>query len=89
MLISGHVHRGCPESIWSGNGLPPRRYLRVSNEGKNFAGLPVIGFATLNLVNAGAQQGILANYSAAIPLRTSASCFVVGAGNLAQPCSPQ
>lgn len=59
---------------------PPSRYLRASSESKLFGGLPVIGFATLNLVNAHVQGGVLANYSAAIPLHTSTSCFRSTAG---------
>jgi hypothetical protein len=66
--------------------LPPRRLLRASNEGKFFSGLPVIGFATLNVVNANAQNGVLANYSAATPFRTLASCVVVSGTDAAYPC---
>jgi hypothetical protein len=66
--------------------LPPRRLLRASNEGKFFSGLPVIGFATLNVVNANAQNGVLANYSAATPFRTLASCVVVSGTDAALPC---
>jgi hypothetical protein len=73
--------------IWSGNGLPPRRYLRASNEGKNLAGIPVIGFSTLNLINANAQNGVLANYSAAVPFRTTTACYAVGAGDIAVACN--
>ena len=49
--------------------------LRASLEGYRLRGLPVIGTRLLSYVNANAAPGMLANYSAAMPIGGSASCI--------------
>jgi len=51
--------------------------------GPRFPGLPAIGFAAVNYVNANVNPGVLANYSAASPHRARASCI---SGAAANPC---
>jgi hypothetical protein len=58
--------------------------LRPSREGLRLAGLPVIALRLINYVNTGAQQGVLANYSSALPMSAVTRC-VDGAG---QGCEP-
>ncbi|WP_257385257.1 hypothetical protein [Tahibacter caeni] len=58
--------------------------LRPSREGLRLLGLPLIALRLINYVNTGAQQGVLANYSSALPLAASAQC-VDGTG---QSCTP-
>lgn len=74
-------------SMGAAAGLPPLRFMRPANGGQAFAGLPTIGFATTNLVNANAQNGILANYSAATPLHTASSCYVFTPNGPSPHCS--
>lgn len=57
--------------------------LRPSREGLRLAGLPVIALRLINYVNTGAQQGVLANYSSALPMSAASRC-IDGAG---QPCA--
>jgi hypothetical protein len=52
------------------------RFTRPSLEGWLFAGLPVIGFTSQNLVNANARPGVLANYSSALPQRIVTNCYL-------------
>jgi hypothetical protein len=56
-------------------GGPIDHLLRPSNEGHQFVGLPVVGFAATNYINANVTPGVLSNYSAAYPHRSSASCI--------------
>lgn len=58
--------------------------LRPSREGQRLLGLPVVALRLINYVNTGAQQGVLANYSSALPLAAATQC-VDGTG---QPCVP-
>jgi len=58
-----------------------KRFMRPSLEGLSFAGLPVIGFTSQNLVNANARPGVIANYSSAVPHRIVINCFR-SSGNL-------
>lgn len=58
--------------------------LRPSREGLRLAGLPVVALRLINYVNTGAQQGVLANYSSALPMSAVARC-VDGTG---QGCLP-
>jgi len=58
--------------------------LRPSREGMRLTGLPVVATRLTNYVNTGAQQGVLANYSSALPMSARAHC-VDGTG---QPCAP-
>ena len=58
------------------SGVP--RLLRASHEGLRLQGLPAIGFEAINYVNANATPGVLANYSAAYPMRSLAPCVVDG-----------
>ena len=51
--------------------------------GPRFAGLPAIGFSVVNYVNANVTPGVLANYSAASPLRARVACR---SGVEAGPC---
>jgi hypothetical protein len=68
-------------------GLGPVRFMRASIENKFFAGLPVIGFAAQNLVNNSVSNGVLANYSSAVPHRIITNCYTPESGNLqARPC---
>jgi len=48
--------------------------MRPSSDGKVFPGLPALGFAAINYINANVTPGVLSNYSAAYPHRSSASC---------------
>lgn len=50
------------------------RSLRPAEDGTVMLGLPVIGFAALNYVNAAAAPGVLANYSMANPQRRTQDC---------------
>ena len=61
---------------FSGNGFGSPRLLRASHEGLQLQGLPAIGFEAINYVNANATPGVLANYSAALPMRSRAPCVV-------------
>jgi len=45
-----------------------------SSAGAAFAGLPAIGFVAVNYINANVTPGVLSNYSAVYPHRSSASC---------------
>jgi hypothetical protein len=48
--------------------------LRPSLEGNVFAGQPVVGFLAVNYINANVTPGVLSNYSAVYPHRSTASC---------------
>jgi hypothetical protein len=48
--------------------------LRPSADGVVFIGMPGIGFAATNYINANVTPGVLSNYSAAYPHRSRASC---------------
>jgi hypothetical protein len=53
--------------------------LRTSHEGLLVQGMPVIGFEAINYVNGNVTPGVLANYSAAFPMRSRAPCvFEIG-----------
>lgn len=54
--------------------IAARPILRPSTNDVVVNGLPVIGFAAINYINANVTPGVLANYSAVYPLRASASC---------------
>ena len=60
---------------FSGGGLAPHD-LRAAHDGTQLRGLPAIGFEAINYVNANATPGVLANYSAALPMRSLAPCVV-------------
>jgi hypothetical protein len=56
-------------------GFPaPDEAMRPSNEGNVFSGVPVVGFLAVNYINSNVTPGVLSNYSAAYPHRSSASC---------------
>ncbi len=66
---------------------PGPREMRLSNEGRYFTGLPVIGFAVQNLVNNNVQNGVLANYSSAVAHRVTTNCYMPLNDNLQPvPC---
>lgn len=46
-----------------------------SNNGLTFKGLPALGFAAIDYVNANVTPGVLANYSAATPHRAHVTCL--------------
>lgn len=48
--------------------------LRAAHDGTQLQGLPVIGFEAVNYINANVTPGVLANYSAALPMRSLAPC---------------
>jgi len=48
--------------------------LRPSANGLVFIGLPATGFAATNYINANVTPGVLSNYSAVYPHRSTASC---------------
>ncbi|HSC11534.1 MAG TPA: hypothetical protein VLC97_11220 [Rhodanobacteraceae bacterium] len=48
--------------------------LRPSLEGNVFAGQPVVGFLAVNYINANVTPGVLSNYSAVYPHRSTATC---------------
>jgi len=50
------------------------RQMRPAASGVAFYGLPAIGFAAINYINANVTPGVLSNYSAAYPHRSHASC---------------
>ncbi len=50
------------------------RSLRPAEDGTVMLGLPMIGFAAVNYVNAAAGPGVLANYSMANPQRRTQDC---------------
>jgi hypothetical protein len=52
----------------------PAHALAASVEGTSLRGLPVIGFLAENFVNANVTPGVLANYTAAIPHRSTIAC---------------
>jgi len=45
-----------------------------STNGLSFHGLPALGFAAIDYVNGNVTPGTLANYSAALPHRTTVVC---------------
>jgi len=47
--------------------------MRPASDGVFFYGLPAIGFAATNYINANVTPGVLSNYSAAYPHRSSAN----------------
>jgi hypothetical protein len=47
---------------------------RPAASGVSFIGIPAIGFAATNYINANVTPGVLSNYSAVYPHRTHASC---------------
>jgi len=51
-----------------------KQQLRPATSGIAFNGVPDIGFAATNYINATVTPGVLSNYSAAYPHRTHASC---------------
>lgn len=77
---AGHVALKLGQALF-GNGPVA---LRPSREGLRLTGLPVVATRLTNYVNTGAQQGVLANYSSALPMSARARC-VDGTG---QPCAP-
>jgi len=52
----------------------PGEAMRPSNEGHVFSGLPVVGFLAVNYINANVTPGVLSNYSAVYPHRSTARC---------------
>jgi hypothetical protein len=48
--------------------------LRPSIEGSVLTGFPVTGFLAVNYINANVTPGVLSNYSAVYPHRSSTSC---------------
>ena len=52
----------------------PDSTLAASTEGTVFTGLPAVGFLAENFVNANVTPGVLANYSFAIPHRSTITC---------------
>jgi len=58
-----------------GHTIPlPTQALRPANNGDVLRGLPVVGFAAINYINANVTPGVLSNYSGAYPHRATASC---------------
>jgi hypothetical protein len=51
-----------------------KQQTRPTATGIAFDGLPAIGFAATNYINANVTPGVLSNYSAAYPHRSHASC---------------
>ncbi|HSX62407.1 MAG TPA: hypothetical protein VLF18_19660 [Tahibacter sp.] len=56
------------------SGATANRSLRPAEDGTVMLGLPAIGFAAVNYVNAAAGPGVLANYSMANPQRRTQDC---------------
>jgi hypothetical protein len=48
--------------------------MRPALDGTIFNGLPAVGFAATNYVNANVTPGVLSNYSGLYPHRSTASC---------------
>ena len=53
----------------------PSQVLRPANNGDVFRGIPAVGFAAINYINANVTPGVLSNYSGAYPHRATASCM--------------
>lgn len=68
------------------SGGSSQKLLRASHEGVQLQGLPVIGFEAINYINANATPGVLANYSAALPMRARAPCVIDGSASTYVPC---
>jgi hypothetical protein len=51
-----------------------QQQMRPATSGAVFHGLPAMGFAAINYINANVTPGVLSNYSAAYPHRSHASC---------------
>jgi hypothetical protein len=64
-------------------GSPQSNHVLAAINGPRFRGLPAIGFAAVNYVNANAAPGVLANYSGALPHRAHLACI---SGATANPC---
>lgn len=64
----------------------PDHALTASTEGDVLYGMPALGFAARGYVNANATNGVLANYTAAVPHRSSVSCANIKT-NPPGPCS--
>ena len=62
---SGHVDLLFPDSA---------EVTRPALGGQIFFGLPALGFAAINYINANVTPGVLSNYSAAYPHRSTATC---------------
>jgi hypothetical protein len=60
----------------------PDLTLRPSLEGYQFLGLPALGFAAINYINANVTPGVLSNYSGTYPHRAHAACVRQAGG----PC---
>jgi len=58
--------------------------MRPAANGAVFHGLPAIGFAAINYINANVTPGVLSNYSAAYPHRAAVSC--TNSANLSNAC---
>ena len=54
--------------------IDAQQALRPSLESNTFHGLPVAGFLAVNYINANVTPGVLSNYSATYPHRSTASC---------------
>ena len=67
-LLSGNLQIGFAEAYMY------EAATRPAANGNVFRGLPVIGFAAINYINANVTPGVLSNYSALYPHRSSASC---------------
>ena len=55
-------------------GNPQRNHVMSSINGLKFLGLPALGFAAIDYVNANVTLGVLANYSGAYPHRAHVTC---------------
>lgn len=55
-------------------GMVANRSMRPAEDGTVMLGLPAIGFAAVNYVNAAAGPGVLSNYSMATPQRRTQDC---------------
>jgi hypothetical protein len=63
VLDHGHLELGFPDQT-----------MRPALDGTVFQGLPAIGFAAINYINANVTPGVLSNYSGVYPHRATASC---------------
>ena len=74
-FISCGVELVFPPAGQMAMGFPDtQEQMRPAASGVAFNGLPAIGFAAINYINANVTPGVLSNYSAAYPHRSHASC---------------
>ncbi len=70
---------GMAQLMTGSHGSPTAFAMRPADDGTVLKGLPVMGFVVFDYINSNVQAGVLANYSGAVPLRSSTVCARDGA----------